>query len=231
MKASNSAHPNVHVSTIMRSDACAGRELSSPSCSPYWPSPSTLCSCAWPFSAFHWCLGRWPVPRSSGSDCLWSPDCPSEAPWAWVHTASWLPRAGDLRGAFWSQYPGLAYRGPSSSLWRPPPLQTDSGSLCGSIRGTDLDQANEPEKETQNRCFPWRCGAALLTCKSFSKDSLTIKLLSLFLVPGFLIGLQFYNRWGSRTCQRRAWSDVSGGLGSEVLSFISIITAVLLFLF
>ena len=63
-----------------------------------------------------------------------------------------------------------------------------------------------------------------------SKDSLTIKLLSLFFVPGFLIGLQFYNRRGTRTCQGGARSDVSGGLGSVVLTFVGIITAFLFFI-
>jgi len=104
-------------------------------------------------------------------------------------------------------------------------------SLCGSIQETDLEQANGPEGETLNRCFPRGGGAAALTYEAVSKDALTIKLLSLFFVPGFLVGLQFYNRGGTRTCHGGAGSDFPSGLGSVVSTFISIITAFFFFLF
>lgn len=65
--------------------------------------------------------------------------------------------------------------------------------------------------------------------ESVSEDGLTVKLLSLFFVSGFLIGLQLHNRRGARTRHRGA--DVPGGLCSVVLAFVSVITAVLLFVF
>lgn len=63
---------------------------------------------------------------------------------------------------------------------------------------------------------------------SVSKDGLTVKLLSLFFVSGFLIGLQLYNRRGARTRHRGA-SDVPWGLSSVVWAFVGVITALLLF--
>lgn len=66
--------------------------------------------------------------------------------------------------------------------------------------------------------------------ESASEDGLTVKLLSLFFVSGFLIGLQLHNRRGARTRHRGA-CGVPGGLCSVVLAFVSVITAVLLFLF
>lgn len=66
--------------------------------------------------------------------------------------------------------------------------------------------------------------------ESVSKDGLTVKLLSLFFVSGFLIGLQLHNRRGARTRHRGA-RDVPGGRRSVVLAFVSVITAVLLFVF
>ena len=107
-------------------------------CLPYWLLLSTWCSCGSPSLASHWWWGRWPVPCSSCSGFLWSRGCPTEAPWTWVHMAFWPLRAGDLHGGSWPRWPGPAYRGASSSLWPRLLLQTDSGSLRGSIRETDF---------------------------------------------------------------------------------------------
>lgn len=63
--------------------------------------------------------------------------------------------------------------------------------------------------------------------ESLSEDGLTVKLLSLFLVSGFLIGLQLDDRRGARPRHRGA-RDVPGGLCSVVLAFVGVVTALLL---
>lgn len=77
--------------------------------------------------------------------------------------------------------------------------------------------------------LPMKIWGNFVDGESLSKDGLTVKLLSLFFVPGFLIGLQLYNRRGARPCHRGA-RHVPGGLCSVVLAFVGVVTAFLLFL-
>lgn len=57
--------------------------------------------------------------------------------------------------------------------------------------------------------LPLKIWGSFVDRESVSKDSLTIKFLPLFLVSGFLIGLQFYNRRGTRSRHGGTRSDVS----------------------
>lgn len=76
--------------------------------------------------------------------------------------------------------------------------------------------------------LPMKIWGSAADGESVSKDGLTVKFLPLFFVSGFLIGLQLHNRRGARACHRGA-RDVPGGLRSVVLAFVSVVTAVLLF--